>query len=283
MQPRQTTILGVGLLGGSLALAIHAKFPACRIIGYGHRADTLRRAVEMGAIDIGSADAAESVAGSDLVILCTPVGLFDDLLRQIAPALWPGCIVTDVGSTKRAVVKSAREILPAGAHFVASHPIAGSEKRGVEFARADLFRDALCILTPAPDTHAASLQSIENFWQSLSMRTVRLTPEDHDRFLADVSHLPHLLAAALVSMPQDAAMALAGKGLFDTTRIAGGDGGLWRDIFLENADNLRESVGQLQKQLASVLEMLDQKKADELKDWLNAAAARRERWLQRRK
>jgi prephenate dehydrogenase len=180
-------------------------------------------------------------------------------------------------------VKSAREILPAGVHFVASHPIAGSEKRGVQFARADLFRDALCILTPASDTHAASLQAIETFWKDLQMRTVRLSPEDHDRFLADVSHLPHLLAAALVSMPPDAAMALAGKGLFDTTRIAGGDGALWRDIFLENADNLRDSVSRLQQQLATVLEMLDQKNADELKDWLNAAAARREQWMQQKK
>jgi len=275
MLPRQLTILGVGLLGGSIALAVRAAVPKCRIVGYGHRRPSLDRAIEIGAVDAVEMDPAKSVAGSDLVILCTPVGNFEELIKQIAPALSRDVIVTDVGSTKRSVVRVAKQHLPKHVQFVASHPIAGSEKRGVEFSRADLFANQLCIITPEGKGNTPAVKSIEKFWQSLGMRTTRLTPEDHDRLLADVSHLPHLLAAALIAMQEEAGMELAGKGFLDTTRIAGGDGGLWRDIFLDNADNLKAAVRRLQSQLAGVEKMLDSKSGDELRDWLNAAADRR--------
>jgi prephenate dehydrogenase len=282
MFPRQVTILGVGLLGGSIGLALRTSAPKCRIIGYGHRRETLDKAKEIGAVDAVELDPAASVAGSDLVILCTPVGTFGPLLKQIAPSLSAGALVTDVGSTKRSVVKSAEANLPKGVDFVASHPIAGSEKRGVEFSRADLFSNQLCILTPTKRTNVQALEKTEKFWQSLSMRTARISPEDHDRLLADVSHLPHLLAAALVAMQEDAGLNLSGKGFLDTTRIAGGDGRLWRDIFLDNADNLKAGIRRLQSQLAIVELMLDSQSKDALRDWLNAAAQRREKVLERK-
>jgi cyclohexadieny/prephenate dehydrogenase len=282
MHPRQLTILGVGLLGGSIGLAVRSVAPECRIVGFGHRRASLDRAVEIGAIDRIDLNAAASVAGSDLVILCTPVGLFEEILGQIAPALSLGALVTDVGSTKRSVVRTAHARLPAHAQFVASHPIAGSEKRGVEFSRADLFHNQHCIVTPTPRTKADAVDRIENFWRLLGMRTTRLSPEDHDRLLADVSHLPHLLAAALVAMQDDAALDLSGKGFLDTTRIAGGDGALWRDIFLDNADNLKAGLRRLQDQLASVEKMLDAKSVDALRDWLNAAADRRQKLLEKK-
>lgn len=276
MFPRQLTILGVGLLGGSIGLALRSAGAKCRIIGYGHRRQTLDKALEIGAVDSVEMDAARAVAESDLTILCTPVGTFESLLKKIGPALAAGAIVTDVGSTKRSVVQLAESILPRGVEFIGSHPIAGSEKRGVEFSRADLFSNQLCLLTPTPKTLPMVLRNIEQFWQTLGMRTAKLSAEDHDRLLADVSHLPHLLAAALVAMQDDAGLDLCGKGFLDTTRIAGGDGALWRDIFLDNADNLKAGLRRLQSQLAAAERMLDSKSKDGLSDWLNAAAKRRE-------
>jgi len=282
MLPRQLTILGVGLLGGSIGLAVRSAMPKCQIVGYGHRRPSLDRALEIGAVDRVEMDAAKSVAGSDLVILCTPVGNFEEMIRRIAPALSKDAIVTDVGSTKRSVVRLAKDHLFKHVHFVASHPIAGSEKRGVEFSRADLFANQLCIITPDGKANSPAVKAVEKFWQSLGMRTTRLTPEDHDRLLADVSHLPHLLAAALVAIQDAAGMELSGKGFLDTTRIAGGDGALWRDILLDNADNLKAGLRRLQSQLSNVEKMLDAKSGDDLRNWLNAAADRRRELLEKK-
>jgi prephenate dehydrogenase len=275
MQLRQLSILGVGLLGGSLGLACRALSSTCRIVGYGHRRSTLDTAEEVGAIDQGFDNLADAVRGAELVILCTPVGRFQQILREMAGHLAPGTIVTDVGSTKRSVVRVARKLLPRHVRFVGSHPMAGSEKRGVEFARADLFQNAVCITTPTQDTDRGALGDVEAFWGSLGMRTTRLSPVEHDRVLADVSHLPHVLAAALVSMQLDRALPLAGKGFLDTTRIAGGDGALWRDILLDNRDNLRRSIGRLRKQLDRLAALLEPDNADALVAYLNAAASRR--------
>jgi prephenate dehydrogenase len=280
--PRQVTILGVGLLGGSIGLALRSAAPACRIVGYGHRRPSLDKAREIGAIDAAELDPAAAVAGSDLVLLCTPVATFEQFLGRIAPALSPQALVTDVGSTKRSVVRSAESLLPQGVEFVGSHPIAGSEKRGVDFSRADLFSNQLCIVTPTAKTSRPALQRIEQFWAMLGMRIIRLSPRDHDRLLADVSHLPHLLAAALVAMQQDAGLDLCGKGFLDATRIAGGDGGLWRDILLDNADNLKAGLRRLRSQLSAVEKMLNAKSGDALRHWLDAAAQRRQKVLEQK-
>lgn len=282
MQPRRLSLLGVGLLGGSIGLAVRSRLSGCGIVGYGHRRDTLDAALDIGAIDEAYDEPGSAVQGADLVILCTPVGLLQPLLTQIGPALAPGTIVTDVGSTKRSVVAAANQILPRQVHFVGSHPMAGSEKRGVQHARADLFDGAVCITTPDAHTDASALQSVESFWKLLGMRVTRLDPETHDRLLSDISHLPHAVAAALVSMQQDEALDLCGKGFLDLTRIAGGDGGLWRDILLDNRDNVRRSVQRLHEHLSSLLQLLDEGKEAALKGWLDAAAARRQGMLDRR-
>lgn len=282
MQPERLTIIGVGLLGGSIGLAIKSILTDCQIIGYGHRATTLDTAIQTGAIDRAAASLPDSVRSADLVILCTPVGIFPQVLSGIAPALKDGAVVTDVGSTKRSIVRQAHQILPARVRFVGSHPMAGSEKRGVEFARADLFQHALCITTPTEDTDPAALQQVEVFWRTIGMRTTRLTPDEHDRRLAEVSHLPHVVAAAMVAMQDDAALSLAGKGFLDATRIAGGDGGLWRDILLDNQDNLRQSITQLKATLDHVLSLLDAPHAGDLRSWLDAAANRRQALLQQK-
>ncbi len=282
MRLNRVSILGVGLLGGSIGLAIRSRLTDCKIAGYGHRASTLETAMKIGAIDEAYQSPAEAVRGADLVILCTPVGLLEEMLRQIGPHLQPGAIVTDVGSTKRSVVQAADQILQKTAHFVGSHPMAGSEKRGVEYARTDLFENATCILTPTANTDASALETVDLFWQSLGMRTTHLSPEDHDRHLADVSHLPHALAAALVMMQNDAAISLAGKGFLDATRIAGGDGALWRDILHDNADNMRESLQRLRQELEKLSTLLAPEHAAELENWLNAAAQKRDVLLQQK-
>jgi prephenate dehydrogenase len=162
-------------------------------------------------------------------------------------------------------------------HFVGSHPMAGSEKRGVEFAKADLFTGALCILTPSERTSAGALAKVEAFWSALGMRTKRLSPEDHDRLVCDVSHLPHALAATLVAMQSDQALEVAGKGFLDSTRVAAGDAGLWRDILLDNADSMKDSIARLRAQLDELEKRLEPNQARALFDWLQAAAEKRSR------
>ena len=266
-------------MGGSIGLAVRSTVNNCEIIGYGHRPATLERAEQIGAIDRGTGVLAEAVSGADLVILCIPVGLMREMLNGIAGSLKPGAVVTDVGSTKGSIVRAADEILPRGVAFIGSHPMAGSEKRGVEFARADLFQNALCITTPAPSTDGPALDWVEGFWRTLGMRTCRMSPETHDRTLAEVSHLPHALAAALVAMQSPDGLALAGKGFLDTTRIAGGDGGLWRDIFIDNAANMRAAIEKLRGMLHQFEGLLEPGKGEELRRWLDEAARKREALL----
>lgn len=282
MTPKRLSIFGVGLLGGSVAMAARSRLTDCHVSGYGHRRETLDRALQVGALDEAYDDPASAVRDSDLVILCTPVGLLGKMLQMIAPHLKPGAIVTDVGSTKRSVVRDGERLMPAHAHFVGSHPMAGSEKRGVEFARTDLFHGALCILTPTPQTDPAAIARVEAFWQALGMRLFRMSPDDHDARLADISHLPHAVAAALVLMQEEASLHLTGKGFLDATRIAGGDGGLWRDIFLDNRDNLRDSLLRLRATMDRLLELLDAEDAAALAQWLDSAARRRDRLVQQK-
>lgn len=279
MQVRRLSIIGVGLLGGSIGLAARSALTNCHITGYGHRIETLRRAKQIGAIDEESLDLAAAVREADLTILCTPVGRFGEILAKMSQGLKPGSVVTDVGSTKESVVRDAGKLLPKGVHFVGSHPMAGSEKRGIDYARADLFQNALCILTPTRATDATALKALESFWQSLGMRLHRMSPAAHDLALAQVSHLPHALAASLVSIQSKEALSLAGKGFLDTTRIAGGDGALWRDIFHDNAPNMRKAIAQLRAALDHFESLLDPAKADELRKWLDTQAATRQALL----
>jgi prephenate dehydrogenase len=275
MQPGRLSILGVGLLGGSIGLAAKSAVKSCRVIGYGHRRASLETAQKMGAVDEIYDSPAESVRGADLVILCTPVGVLPQMLQAMGPALKPEAVVTDVGSTKATVVSAAKNLLPKTAHFIGSHPMAGSEKRGVEFARADLTQGALCIVTPDESSEPAALEKVESFWRLIGMRTTRLTPAEHDRRLGDVSHLPHAVAAALVAMQDPASFELSGKGFADATRIAAGDGGLWRDILLDNRENVLASIGKLNAQLGTLEKLLRAGDGEGVRAWLDDAAARR--------
>ncbi len=271
------SILGTGLIGGSIGLACRSSLSHIQIAGYSNQFAGWKQAVSRGAIQEGFDDPAAAVTGADLVILCTPVGAFREILTKISGSLKPGSIVTDVGSTKRSVVALAGQLLPAHVQFVGSHPMAGGEKHGIEHARANLLQHSTCILTPTGKTDPQALETIEKFWQSLDMRTIHMTPDLHDQLVADVSHLPHAVAAAMVRIQTEAGLKLAARGFADTTRIAGGDSGLWRDILLDNRDNLKAGILRLQEELTTLLDRLQSKDDAAVREWLTTAAEARKK------
>ena len=252
------SLLGLGLLGGSLGLALNSIFPRVKRLGYSHRAVTRNKALVLGSVDDIFPDVTDAVRDAQLVILASPIGVFESLMQQIAEHLPPGCIVTDVGSTKVLPVRWARKYFHRNIQFLGSHPMAGSEQRGVEFARADLFFGAPCILTPTRQTKKTTISFLKEFWQALGMRVQVMTPTEHDRVLARISHLPHLLASALVNVSDPKELLLCGKGFLDTTRIASGPPNVWRDIILANTKNTSAAIGKLIKELARMQSALDQ-------------------------
>ncbi len=279
----QIAIIGVGLLGGSIGLGLRAAGYRGRRIGIGRRKSSLDKALQYDAVDQTFTDAAEGVQGCKWVVLCTPVGTFGPVLKSIAPVLGPGTVVTDVGSTKAEVCRQAARILPDHVEFVGAHPMAGSEKTGVEFSRADLFEHSLCILTPTEKTPATATRQAQGFWEVLGSRTVTLTPRQHDECLARVSHLPHAVATALVHLSlKDEAIDLAGPGFADVTRVASGDPGLWTDIFLSNKTSMVRSVNRLIRQLEQLRDRLTEAEADEIHKWLAQGKEARDAWVDRR-
>ncbi len=257
---RQITVIGLGLLGSSITLTISRNNSGIKTAGYSHRAITRRRARRLGVADVIFDDIRKSVADADIVILATPICTFEDTFKTISPALKKGCIVTDVGSTKLLPHKWAKKVLPKYVYYVGSHPIAGSEQRGVDFGRDDLFDNAICILTKDSTTNSAAAATLKKFWSLLGCRVSTMTPQKHDRILGNVSHLPHALAVSLLNASDLKELKLCGKGFIDTTRIASGPANIWADIFYTNSANICKSIDRIIK------EMLKLKKAVKLKD-----------------
>lgn len=273
---KHVTVIGVGLLGGSLGLALKARCPSVRIYGVGRRQASLDEALARGAIDEAHLEPAEPVRDSDLVVLATPVGAFEQHLRSIAPVLSDESVVTDVGSTKSFVVRAARRSLGAGAAFVGSHPMAGSEKKGVAHASPDLFEGATCIVTPTDDAPDSAAERIEALWRLLGMHTLRMSPEQHDRAVAAVSHMPHAVSAILALLPEDNQLDVAATGFRDMTRLAGGDPEVWRDIFLTNREAIIESLDEMDESLARLRDLLELADAPAIEAFLAEAKNRRE-------
>ena len=269
------TIIGVGLLGGSIGLAIKALGGGIRVAGVGRRAQSLRAAMKVGAIDSAHLDISQAVPQSDMVILATPVGAFENCLRAIKPCLKKGAVVTDIGSTKGAVVRLAARVLGVGGPFVGSHPMAGSEHRGSAYARADLLAGATCIVTPTPHTPPASVRRVEAFWRALGMRTVRMAPAAHDRAVAEISHLPQALASLLMMRPKPGHLKLAASGFRDMTRLAGSDAQMWRDIFLTNPAAILDALDRFGRSLEDLREMVKRADASGLEKFFAAANVRR--------
>ena len=272
----KVAIRGVGLLGGSIGLALRrAEFDG-PIVGLGRRAVSLEAAIAAGTIDRGFLDVAPALEGADLVVLAGPVGTFADLMAAAAGHLSPAALVTDVGSTKAQVVRWANRLLPAPGRFVGAHPIAGSEKRGPQFARADLFDGACCVLTPTARTDPAALARATRLWEALGMRTVMMSPPTHDRVLARVSHLPHAVAAALMRLADRPLQDLAGPGFVDMTRLAGGDPELWRDIFLTNRPATQAAIARLIRELERFSRLLARGDGAVLRQYLADAQQQRQ-------
>jgi prephenate dehydrogenase len=278
----QATIIGVGLIGGSLGMALKQRGLARHVVGVGHRQVSLDQALARGAADRVTLEPEAGVRGSDLVVLATAIGCFEPILRRVAPALERGTVVIDVGSTKARAVARLEPLVPEGCALVGCHPIAGSEQRGVGHARADLFEGAQCVVTPTARTPPEAVRRVVATWEAVGMTVRTLTPEAHDRLLAAVSHLPHVTAAALVGVIGDEAETLAGPGWADTTRIASGDPALWRDILLSNAGELDDALGRLEAALARWRDVLRRGDATAVQAMLASSKTRRDRLTERK-
>ena len=242
-------IVGVGLIGGSIGLALRKKKLARTVVGIGRRATSLRLAKEVGAVDSTTTDLARGVKGAELVVVCTPVEQIVGHVKQAAEACPEGALITDAGSTKVQIVRDLDGSLSRGVRFLGSHPIAGGEKSGPGEANAKLFVDRLAVLTPVEQSHKDDIASLRAFWESLGSRVIETTPEQHDQALAATSHLPHLIASALAAATPDDLLPFTATGWQDTTRIAAGDAELWTQIFRANKDNLLSALGRFQTQL----------------------------------
>lgn len=286
--PSPIAIFGPGLLGGSLALAIRKNFPSAEVRIWARREEAAADVRARGIGTLATTSIVEAAIGARLILLATPIESMPDQARQIAAcAVAPGCIVTDVGSVKGTVVSALDEAFAgSGARFVGSHPMAGSEKAGIEAAREDLFERANCIVTPSSVTDTAALEEVKSFWSALGCRVRVMSPQEHDRKAARISHLPHVMAAvttltALRTNPD--AIECAGNGFRDSTRVAGGDPGLWKGILLANKAEitaaLREVLGTT-RELLEIVEGMDEEKlrlflaeAKNLRDSLTVGAS----------
>lgn len=272
---RQITVIGLGLLGGSVTLAAIRSLPQVKVCGYSHRPATRRKAKKLATGVKIFNDLKASVALADMVILATPICTFEETLKQIADVLPDGCIVTDVGSTKVLPHQWADKILPKTVFYVGSHPIAGSEQRGVEFARDDLFMQSLCIVTTTSKTDEDAVKVVTKFWSALGCNVKAMPPKQHDRILANVSHLPHISAAALTNAENTCDLKFAGKGFMDTSRIASGPANIWADIFFTNAVNCVWGIDRLIAELNKLKKAIKSKDKRQIEKLLQKARDKR--------
>lgn len=273
------TILGVGLIGASFALAMKKRGLCSHIAGYGRREDNLKKAMEMKIIDSFGVDASKACADSDLVLFAIPVGQFTDTAKKINSSFKKGAIVTDVGSVKGKLVRDMEALMPEGVSFVGGHPIAGSDRTGIDSATADLFAGARCILTPTEKTDKAALKKITALWESIGAIVSTLNTDEHDRIYAAVSHLPHIIAYAIVNTVADinkSYLKFAGQGFKDTTRIAASSPELWRDISLMNRENILEFIEFFKKNLDSLGGCLKKSDSETIEKEFKKAKALRE-------
>jgi prephenate dehydrogenase len=282
----RVAVLGVGLIGGSFALALKQAQACAHVVGAGRNAPNLELALERGVIDSIAADAVAAAHGADLVLLAAPVAQFPKLFRDVASVLGPKAIVTDGGSTKRDVISAARSALGKRiSQFVPAHPIAGAEKSGAGAASADLFRGKRVIVTPVAENSQTSIKKIEEAWSACGARITRMDAAEHDAVLAAVSHLPHVLAFALVhdfAARENAAQlfAYAAGGFRDFTRIASSHPEMWRDICIANRDRLLVELKKYTGALASMQQLLEAGDGAGLEKLFAEARAARDKWIQ---
>jgi prephenate dehydrogenase len=268
-------IIGVGLIGGSVALALRKRELAAEIVGVGRDRGSLEQIRRQGVIRRGTTSLEEGVAAAEVVVVCTPVNRIPDDVRRVAEAAGPGVLVTDAGSTKRQVVEALERHPRAAGVFVGAHPLAGSERRGAAHASADLFQDKVCVLTPTHRTAPNPLRRARTFWASLGCKLVEMSPADHDEVLAHTSHLPHALAAALAASVPLEWQAMAAGAFRDGTRVAAADTSLWTAVFRDNRGPLLKALGHLQESLDTFKYALMTDDEDAIRRWWEEARRRR--------
>lgn len=268
----KVAIVGVGLMGGSLAIVLRQKGLASRIEGVGRGLANLETATRLGIIDSYSTDIGAGVRDADLVVLAVPVLKIAEAVEKAAPFLKPGCIVTDVGSVKKSVIDQVEPLIPEGVHFVPGHPIAGTEHSGAEAAFAELYIDRKCILTPTGNTDKAALETVKLMWEAAGSVVVSMDPELHDRILAAVSHLPHMIAYTLVNSVGDMeaegidAISYSAGGFRDFTRIASSSPEMWGDICAMNRTSILEMIEGFQRRLEGLKSLIEKNDTNALRD-----------------
>lgn len=277
-------IVGPGLVGGSLGMALRRRGLAERVVGVGRRQTSLDEAVRAGAIDEATLDVAQGVRGADLVVLATPIRALGGIMPDVAQGMDEGALLTEVASTKQSIIRTISNTLAdrSDVVFIPTHPMAGSEKRGAGNAREGLFDGSVCIFTPLEDTPGPALAALRAIWQAVGATVHVMAPAEHDRLVARISHLPHLAAAALMATVSPEEGAFAGGGLTDTTRVASGDPKLWRDICESNADQIIAALQAHGAAVADLRMLLAQGRFDELEERLREAKQKRDALLDRR-
>ena len=275
---KKLTVIGVGLLGASLAKACRKYNLVEEISGYGRNLANLEKAKSQGIVDHYTVDLGKAVKDSDLVVLCTPVSTIVPLIETLLPYLKVGAVITDVGSVKGPLVQEADNLMPEGIFFVGSHPIAGGEKSGLDASREDLYFDAKCILTPTPKTNTQALEKVGALWESVGMDILTLDADEHDFVFGAVSHLPHIVAYALMNTlgalrtnQDNEVTAYSGAGLKDITRIASGDPVMWRDICLSNQKHSLDLIDRFQKTLSELSSLIEKNDGQALEEAFAAA------------
>jgi prephenate dehydrogenase len=273
------TIIGVGLIGASIGLALRERELARTVVGVGRRTSTLRQARQRGAVTSTTKDLARGVRDSQLVLVCTPVESIATFVLEAAANCPVGSIITDAGSTKLEIVGKVDAGLKNASNqiaFVGSHPMAGSEKTGPAHAQADLFEGRVAVVTPSKQTSREAVEQVDRFWQLLGSKVVHMSPKDHDRSVAAISHMPHLVASALAAATPDGDLSLASTGWLDTTRIASGDPELWRQILVDNRGGVLKSLDKFERVLAMFRHALERDQQEKLLQLLEAGKQRRD-------
>jgi prephenate dehydrogenase len=272
-------IVGVGLIGGSIGLAARERKIARRVVGIGRNRTTLSKARDLGAIDDFTTELADGVAEADLVIVCTPVESIAACVARIASLVRPATIITDAGSTKGSIVKQVESELrkaKSACEFVGSHPMAGSENSGVGHSRADLLHGRTVIVTPTKNSRHEAVVRVSDFWRAVGANVVEMSPAEHDRAVAAVSHVPHVVASALAAATPAELWPLAASGWLDTTRIAAGDPELWRQILGENRRHTLKALAQFEKVLTALRDALESENDAKLLKLLQAGKESRD-------
>ncbi|MRR32006.1 prephenate dehydrogenase/arogenate dehydrogenase family protein, partial [bacterium] len=281
------TIVGAGLLGGSLGMALRERQLADRVVAYVRREASIEECERQGAADLATCDLLSAVRDAQMVILCTPIARMRPLLSRALPAIAPGTIITDVGSVKGPLARHLEPLASkAAAHYIGSHPMAGSEKTGVFAAKPDLFDNAVCAITPTRKTDPGALNAVVQFWTKLGCKPIELTPGVHDVLVSRASHLPHVLAATLAGLVLEPGSRpelrlLCATGFRDTTRIASGSPEMWRDIVLSNRKAITKALDDFEARLSQFRRLLGDSDGDALLNFLADAKEKRDTWAGR--